>query len=520
MDINRQILSEYLDFSAYHTPEKIALIDADQQMTYSQLRHHALQLARYMSRQGVGRGDRVMLYMANSLSFIQCFWAIQYLGGVFIPVNPDTKYEKLAWLIDDSESALVVVDEALMDEFGKARGLMKSQPELLVNGLFSDGVTLLEQALAGEYSQINLVAPISQDLAAIIYTSGSTGTPKGVMLTQKNMVAASKSVSTYLRLESSDRIFCALPLSFDYGLHQVTMSALHGATLIIEASFSQPLFVMHRLVKQQATVFPIVPTMLSLIEPLAKRFDLSCVRTVTNTAAALHPDAIDKVQNIFSAARLYSMYGLTECHRCTYLEPEMLSQRKESVGKAIPNTEMWLVDDEGREHRSNATGELVIRGDTVMPGYWRNPEKTAEKLKPGRYPGEMVLYTGDICRLDDEGYLYFVGRKDEILKSCGEKVAPKEVETVIAALAGVAQVAVIGVPHAVYGDEIVAWVEQQTELSREQIKAWCHQHLESYMVPHRIFIRDSLPKNGNGKIDRPLLGKLSQPVETSEELFA
>ena len=191
---------------------------------------------------------------------------------------------------------------------------------------------------------------IDQDLACIIYTSGSTGTPKGVMLSHLNMVAASSSVCSYLGMGSDDRVFCAIPFSFDYGLHQITMTALVGATLIVEPGFAQPLFSLHRLVQRGATVFPIVPSMVSLIEPLARRFNFSSVRTVTSTAAPLHPSAIDRLQEMFPRACIFSMYGLTECHRCTYLDPSELAHRKTSVGKAIPNTELWVVDGEGKRH--------------------------------------------------------------------------------------------------------------------------------------------------------------------------
>jgi acyl-CoA synthetase (AMP-forming)/AMP-acid ligase II len=180
------------------------------------------------------------------------------------------------------------------------------------------------------------------------------------MLSHLNMVAASSSVCSYLGMTNDDRVFCAIPFSFDYGLHQITMSALVGATLIVESGFGQPLFSLHRLVQHGATVFPIVPSMVSLIEPLARRFNFSSVRTVTSTAAPLHPSAIDRLQTMFSRARIFSMYGLTECHRCTYLDPSELARRKSSVGKAIPNTELWVVDGEGKRHARGATGELVI----------------------------------------------------------------------------------------------------------------------------------------------------------------
>ncbi|OTA14533.1 putative chain-fatty-acid-CoA ligase FadD13 [Xenorhabdus vietnamensis] len=506
---NKFVLSHYLDASAALFGTQIAVIDEKQQLTYQQLRSDARQLAHTFQAYGVTRGDRVMLYLANSIAFVRAFWAAQYIGAVAVPINPDTKAEKIAWLIADSTVNLLIVDGDSQPTAKQALSMTEPAPYLLDINDVPDVKRSLETALS-------VSVPISTDLSTIIYTSGSTGQPKGVMLSHRNMVAASHSVAAYLDLDPTDRIFCALPLTFDYGLHQVTMSALVSATLIVERNFAQPLFSLHRLVKQQATVLPIVPTMLSVIAPLASRFDLSSIQTITNTAAALHPEAIDQLHSLFPSARVFSMYGLTECHRCTYMPPHQLALRKDSVGIAIPNTELWVVDEQGQAHTRNATGELVIRGDTVMVGYWQNPQKTAEKLKPGRYGTEHVLYTGDICRLDDQGYLYFVGRQDEILKSCGEKVAPKEVESVIYQYPGIQQVVVIGVPHPVYGDEIIAWIETDRPLEETTIKHWCKSKLESYMVPHRVYARSSLPRNNNGKIDKPQLQEWSQTASTSE----
>jgi acyl-CoA synthetase (AMP-forming)/AMP-acid ligase II len=352
---------------------------------------------------------------------------------------------------------------------------------------------------------------IDQDLACVIYTSGSTGTPKGVMLSHLNMVAASSSVGSYLGMANDDRVFCAIPFSFDYGLHQITMSALVGATLIVEAGFGQPLFSLHRLVQHGATVFPIVPSMVALMEPLAHRFNFSSVRTVTSTAAPLHPSAIDRLQAMFSRARIFSMYGLTECHRCTYLDPSELAGRKSSVGKAIPNSELWVVDGEGKRHDRGATGELVIRGNTVMRGYWNNSSETTEKLRPGLLPGEVVLYTGDICTLDEDGFVYFVCRKDDVLKVKGQKVTPKEVEEALMQHPDVREAAVVGAQGEL-GDEVVAFVCLRDESRTEPpaLRAWCGVHLESFMVPRRIVVLGTLPKSANGKIDKLALKILSK----------
>jgi amino acid adenylation domain-containing protein len=502
---HKRILPHYLEAAIGERCGASALIDGDRSISYTDLHACVGRVAARLRRDGVGRGDRVLILVRNSLEFVVAFWAVQYVGAVAVPLNPDIKSAKLRWIGTDCTLAALIVDASgsSLREDIQAMALA-SLPVLWLGG--TDGCLPTD---AGNPSTPGLPwdarsVAIDQDLACILYTSGSTGTPKGVMLTHLNMVAASCSVAEYLALCSDDRIFCAIPFSFDYGLHQITMATLVGATLIVEPAFTQPLFSLHRLVQHGATVFPIVPTMASLMEPFAGRFDLTKVRTVTSTAAALHPTAIDRLQRMFSAARIFSMYGLTECHRCTYLDPKHLAQRKASVGKAIPNTELWVVDEHGDRHDRGAIGELVIRGSTVMKGYWNNAVDTNEKLRPGPLPGELVLYTGDICRIDEDGFVYFVRRKDDVLKVKGQKVAPKEVEEALMRHPAVTEATVLGATHADLGDEVVAVLSLREKSTTDvpALRRWCATHLEAFMVPGRFVVLDTLPKSVNGKIDR------------------
>jgi amino acid adenylation domain-containing protein len=506
------ILPHYLEATADSCGEHVALIEGDRAVSYSELRADVSKLAIRLQQKGVLRGDRVIMLVPNSIEFAVAFWAIQYVGGVAVPLNPDIRAAKLRWIVSDCSPAALIVDGSLWSRSTPGQAICS--PATLVLDLRDNEPTVLRSGSNTASTLSGNVGPVAidQDLACIIYTSGSTGTPKGVMLTHLNMVAASSSVASYLKMAAGDRIFCAIPFSFDYGLHQLTMTALVGATLIVESSFNQPLFSLHRLVKQRATVLPLVPTMVSLIEPLAPRFDLGNVRMVTSTAAALHPMAIDRLQQIFSRARIFSMYGLTECHRCTYLDPDELPYRKASVGKAIPNTELWVVDVEGQRHDRGATGELVIRGSTVMRGYWNNPKDTREKLRPGPLAGETVLYTGDICTIDDDGFVYFVCRQDDVLKVKGQKVGPKEVEQALTQHPDVTDAAVIGIPHSSLGDEIVAFVTLRDESLSDTpaLRKWCVQHLEPVMVPSRVEVLDFLPKSPNGKIDKLALQALCE----------
>jgi acyl-CoA synthetase (AMP-forming)/AMP-acid ligase II len=365
--------------------------------------------------------------------------------------------------------------------------------------------TALSEALAAEAT----TPPpprrcIDVDLAALVYTSGSTGEPKGVMLTHRNMLTAAASIAAYLEIAADEVILDVLPLAFDYGLYQMILAFRAGARLVLERSFAFPAQVLDLVKRERVTLFPGVPTMFATIGEMQglSAFDLSSVRCVTNTAAALAPKHILKLREIFPGARIYSMYGLTECKRCTYLPPADLEAKPTSVGIAIPNTELWVVDEQDRRVGPGVVGQIVIRGATVMRGYWGKPVETAVKLRPGPLPGELVLYTGDYGRLDEDGYLYFVGRMDDVLKCRGEKVPPREVEVAITDVPGVKECAVIGVADDLLGQAVKAFVvlEQGSTLTERDLRRECQRRLEPFMVPKYIIFADSLPKTTTGKI--------------------
>lgn len=491
-------LYQHLDHSAARRGGHVAVQDEGIALDYARLRAEAVGIARLLETQGVGPGDRVILLMQNAVDFARAFWGATFAGAVVTPLSVETKADKLGFILGDCTPAAVIADPEMEDEVhvalpaGSAPAILTLPP---VGAVAATGPA----PCAGRI--------IDQDLGCMIYTSGSTGQPKGVMLSHQNLTAASRSVCTYLGYAEDDRIFVVVPLTFDYGMHQLTMAALVGATAVIERNFASPLFALDRLVKSGATCFPLVPTMAPLISALADRFDFSGIRLISSTAAALHPRVIDQLREIFPRATVFSMYGLTECHRCTYLPPDQLDRRKGSVGIAIPNTEMWVEDGDGNRHARDATGTLVIRGSTVMKGYWNNPEKTAQRLRPGRFPGEYVLNTGDLCRLDPEGYLYFIARSDDVLKIRGEKVAPKEVEDALQSHPAVSEAVAVGRPDKVQGHQLHALVTLKPDLAAtpRELRDWCAQHLESIAVPRRVEIREAFARNANGKIDRNVL---------------
>jgi len=324
-----------------------------------------------------------------------------------------------------------------------------------------------------------------------------------------NMVAAAKSITQYIGNVENDIILNVLPLSFDYGLYQVLMAFLFGGTVVLEKSFLYPYKILEKVVEEKVTGFPLVPTMAALLlqmEDLSK-FNFSHLRYMTNTAAALPVAYIRKLQSIFPQVKIFSMYGLTECKRVSYLPPDQVDKRPDSVGIPIPNEEVFVVDGNGNEVPPGEVGELVIRGSNVMQGYWNAPEETAKRYRPGRYRGEALLYSGDLFMRDEEGYLYFVARKDDMIKTKGERVSPKEIENALCELEGVAEAAVIGVPDEIFGQAIKAFVVQKkgAGVKEKDVVGYCTKNLESFMVPKYVEFMDSFPKSPSGKIDKKQL---------------
>jgi len=505
------LLHDYLIESARRLPSKGALVCGEQRLTYGEIDARSNQLARGLRRRGVERGERVVVFADNGPEAVVAFWAALKADAVVSVVNPQTKADKLAYLLNDCRARALVTEAPLARVFLEAarRSPLES---VIVAGGPDDG--LLGQLPGGAaWGPVLEAEPKDQpparqgidlDLASIVYTSGSTGDPKGVMLTHRNMLTASRSIAEYLEIAEDEVILDVLPLAFDYGLYQMIMAFRVGGRLVLERSFAYPAEVLNAVVREGVTGFPGVPTVFAILAEMKdlSSYDFSRIRYVTNTAAALFPKHIRALQRLFPRARIYSMYGLTECKRCTYLPPEMIDQKPGSVGIAIPNTELWLVDENNRRLGPGQVGELVIRGATVMSGYWEKPEATAEKLRPGPLPGERVLYTGDLCRLDEDGFLYFVGRMDDIIKSRGEKVAPKEVEKALSDVEGVKEVAVIGVPDDLLGQAVKAFVvlEEGAALTEKDLMRECQKRLESFLVPKHIELRPDLPKTGSGKI--------------------
>ncbi|MFO7680019.1 MAG: AMP-binding protein [Chloroflexota bacterium] len=505
------LVHQFLENSAARFADKTALVCGDQRLSYGRINDMANRLAQALQDHGLKRGDRVVLYLPNSVELVIGIFATLKAGGVFVVVNATTKKDKLAYVVNNCRAQAVM----MRGQSAAAADYVKAAAPSVAYTIFTDKeaeTAVSTRPHCQNFAEIQEAYPatavanhcIDQDLACLIYTSGSTGDPKGVMSAHSNVAFAAASIITYLQNSADDIVFCALPLSFDYGLYQLLMTFKFGGTLILENSFAYPAKALRLMAQEKVTGFPGVPTMFALLLQMdLSKFDLRSLRYISNTAAALPPKHIQEIRQLFPWATLYSMYGLTETKRTLYLPPAQLDVRPGSVGIAIPGTEVWLEDEQGQRLGPNEIGELVIRGGHVMRGYWEKPEATAQRYRPGPLPNERVCYSGDLFRMDEKGFFYFVGRKDDIIKSRGEKVAPKEVETVIYGLDGVTETAVIGVPDPILGEAIKAFVvSQNSSLTDKDVLRHCRAHLEDFMVPQIVEFRTELPKTSSGKITK------------------
>jgi long-chain acyl-CoA synthetase len=500
---------EFLEHNVKKHPEKIALISGDQRLSYRTLDEMAARCASALIAHGIQKGDRVVIVNPNSVETIAAIFGVLKAGGVFLVVHHSIKEKKLSYILKDCEASAVVLFKNQLPAFRSVVDTFDSLRCMIVCGDEDGGQPaghipeVSWSDVQKNYSPSGTSPQISDhDLACLVYTSGSTGEPKGVMEPHTCVDFATSSIITYLENTADDIVLNCLPLSFDYGLYQPLMVFKFGGTLVLERSFMFPTSILKKMEQERVTGFPAVPTIFSVLLQIdMSAYDLSSLRYITNTAAALPVSHIERMCAKFPQASLYSMYGQTECKRILYLPPQDLKKRPGSVGIAIPGTEVWLQGPDGERLPPGNSGQLVVRGRHVMKGYLNKPKETACTFGPGRFPDEGLLYTGDLFRQDREGFLYFISRLDDIIKTRGEKVAPKEVEDALYLLPSVLEAAVVGVPDPLEGEAIKAYiVSSDPALSAMDVISHCKKHLESFMIPKFVEFRDTLPKGSTGKI--------------------
>jgi len=505
--------------SAARTPDAEALVYGAQRCTYRELAGQVTAMAALLLARGLQPGERVAVYMEKRIENVAAMFGAAAAGCVFVPVNPLLKPDQVAYILADCSVRLLVTTPERLAQLAPVLAACPAlQAVLVTEGALTGtpagtpGPQLLEwNALQAPAAGHLPHRRIDTDMVAILYTSGSTGAPKGVVLSHRNMVAGAASVADYLDMTASDRLLAVLPLSFDYGLSQLTTAFLRGASVVL-MNYLFPKDIVAAVREHRITGLAAVPPLWIALARLAWPADTS-LRFITNSGGAMPVVTVEALQQALPHTAIFLMYGLTEAFRSTYLPPAEVARRPGSIGRAIPNAEVLVVRPDGTLCDADEPGELVHRGALVALGYWNDAARTALRFRPapGQDPAlplpEMAVWSGDTVRRDADGFLYFVGRSDEMIKVSGYRISPTEVESVLHASGLVSEVAVFGVDDATLGQAIVAVAVADPGLvDRAALLAECKRRLPAYMVPAQIVLRtEALPRNPNGKIDRNLL---------------
>ena len=513
--------------SANARPDKSALIHKGNQHSYAELAANMEQAANGLLAHGLLSDERVGVYLPKLPESVTTFFATTLAGGVFVPINPLLKAAQVGYILQDCNVRVLVTSK---DRYKQLAETLESCHDLHTIVLVNCSEENLpqkrdfnflswQQLLDSDHANI-AKSRIDTDMAAILYTSGSTGKPKGVVLSHKNMVSGARSVAQYLNNTAEDKLLAVLPFSFDYGFSQLS-TAFHAGASVMLMDYLLPRDVIKAIAKTQITGLAGVPPLwnqLAQLEWPAEAVD--SLRYMTNSGGAMPKATLQQLRSALPNSDFYLMYGLTEAFRSTYLPPQEIDKRPDSMGKAIPNTEIMVVREDGSPCAPGEPGELVHRGSLVAMGYWNDPAKTAERFKPT--PGqnkaltlnEIAVWSGDSVKMDEEGYLYFIGRKDDMIKTSGYRVSPTEIEEVIYSSKLVGEVVALGISHPTLGQGIlvVATASKDTELDGDAIINLCKKELPNFMVPLAVEKVDSLPRNPNGKIDRKLLSNEYQDI--------
>jgi len=521
-----ELLHELIFNSAQRDPNRDAISHNSSNLSYAELANLVSQAAKGFRALGLERQDRVAVFLPKRFETVIALFATVAAGGIFVPINPVLKPPQVSHILRDSGARLLVTTNTRALQLKDAISQCPDLTSIVVTEPMGEGTAerfSIDILLWQEVMNLNKASPrfrtIDTDIAGLLYTSGSTGSPKGVVLSHQNMVIGAKSVAQYLENTASDRILCVLPFSFDYGFSQISTAFVVGACCVL-MDYLLPNEVIKKVSSEKITGLAAVPPLwIQLTQCTWPSEAIESLRYITNSGGRMPKATLDTLRRSLPQTKVYLMYGLTEAFRSTYLPPEELDRRPESIGKAIPSAEILVLREDGSPCDIDESGELVHRGSLVARGYWNNPEMTAKRFRPFKTHNspvpipEIAVWSGDTVSMDKEGFLYFIGRKDEMIKTSGYRVSPTEIEEVIYASGMVREAAAVGLPHPILGQAIaVVIVPREDELDNEALIQECKKNLPLYMVPTHVEIRASLPRNPNGKIDRSLLTRELESV--------
>ena len=499
-------LPETLGRQAREQPGSLAIVDGLHRLTYVQLHEMACLVADRLRKRGISPGDRVAMLLQNSPQAVALIYGTWLAGGVIVPLNPQARGHEVRALSEHSGARILVYEPAYRD-IDVITGVDQS------NGT---AAVLIADLISGGDSENRPPAALNaDDLAMLLYTSGTTGRPKAVMLSHGNISANTAAIISYLELTHEDRVLSVLPFNYSYGSSVLHTHLAVGATIVLEKNLVFPHVIAETMVRERITGFPGVPSTFAL---LLSRVDLAgmrldSLRYVTQAGAAMSTTLADKLRGALPQTQIFIMYGQTEATaRLSYVPPNRLDDKPGSAGLPVPGVEIEIRDEQGCTLKTRDIGNVWARGPNVMQGYWHDEAATREVLIDG------WLKTGDIGYLDDEGFLFLVGRRSDIIKTGAHRVHPGEIEEVIAGLTGVSEAAVAGIDDELLGQTIAAWVvpEPGSNISVEQIKARCRDMLASYKIPKQVQIVATLPRTASGKLRRTELSSLKPTTSTKE----
>ncbi|MCI0440974.1 MAG: AMP-binding protein [Chloroflexi bacterium] len=514
----------YPEFTLHHmllnsverNPQKTVIVSDGRSYSYGELYVQAASLARALKEQGLRRGDRVGIYLEKSWEAAVSIFGVIHAGGVFVNIGPLLKERQVSHILSNCRARMLIADPPKVEGYS-----LPPIETAFFTGEDAPSPSWAQESIRFDDAISNMrpgcieFAATERDLATIIYTSGSTGLPKGIMLTHHNQVAGTQIVSTYVQNTPDDRVLVVLPINLDYGLNQINTMVRVGGTAVLQRSVL-PGPILKSLREEKITGLAGMPPVWTLLLQARRSLEkepLEHLRYLTNSGGMIPKTHLDEMRRLFPSTRIYLMYGLTEAFRATYLPPEEIDRGPACIGRAIPNTDIWIVDENGNEVAPGESGELIQRGPTVALGYWGDPEKTASVYKPNPLaPPEtrekdLVVYSGDLVKRGEDGFFYFIGRRDELIKTQGYRVSPGEIEDLLTSIPAVSEAVAFGRPDDMLGQRIEAIVSLNngTASTEEDIRKAFAEKAPYYMVPKKIHIIPELPKTATGKIDRSVL---------------
>jgi len=505
------LLQHFLEESLEKHHEKKAIKNKNESISFKDLFLRSSALGYILKDHKACRNDRIGILLDKSIFQVISLLGVLYSDCVFVIVNNALHEREIKHILNDCNVNILLssikykkIIDAILNETEVKHVLMEEELD-----------PLIRQCIGKKTENIN----ISDDISNIIYTSGSTGKPKGIVITHRNLIDGALIVSHYLKITENEKILGLLPFNFDYGLNQLTSTLFKGCTIIL-FQFFMPNPLLKILQEEEITgLAAIPPVWASVFNPKLCKIEegvlFSKLRYITNSGGKLPVATVKKIRDLFKKTDLYLMYGLTEAFRSTYLPPEEVDAHPDSIGKAIPNVQVEVINEKGEICSPGETGELIHRGACIARGYWNNPDKTNEVYKPNPLLPkenqflETVVYSGDYVKKDEDGFLYFIGRKDNMIKTGGYRVSPTEVEELLMLCKGVYEAVVFGLPDDELGQKIRALATVSKDIGSSDIINFCKKEAPSYLVPKEIFIVEKFPKTASGKLDRPLIIKES-----------